>query len=151
MEINPAQWIVNAADPQPLCYICGMKTLHDWGLLVLRIGTAGLLIPHGWSKLNKLITGLQSAEGVRFYNWMGIGETPSLVLTVLGEFIAPLFILIGFKPRWAAVPAAITMGVAGFVGHWGDGLSEMEHALLFFFPLVAILLLGPGRWSLDRR
>jgi putative oxidoreductase len=128
-----------------------MKTLHDWGLLVLRIGTAGLLIPHGWSKLNKLITGLQSAEGVRFYNWMGIGETPSLALTVLGEFIAPIFILMGFKTRWAAVPSTITMGVAGFVVHWGDGLSEMEHALLFFFPLVAIMLLGPGKWSIDRR
>ena len=128
-----------------------MKSLHDWGLLVLRIGTAGLLIPHGWGKLNKLISGLTSADGVQFYNFMGIGETPSLMLTVLGEFIAPILILIGFKTRWAAVPAAITMGVAGFMAHWGEGLSEMEHALLFFFPLVAILLMGPGRWSLDRR
>tara|TARA_B110000285_G_scaffold124629_1_gene140677 strand:- start:6455 stop:6841 length:387 start_codon:yes stop_codon:yes gene_type:complete len=128
-----------------------MKTLHDWGLLVLRIGTAGLLIPHGWGKLNKLINGLSSAEGVKFYNWLGIGEAPSLMLTVFGEFIAPIFILIGFKTRWAAVPAAITMGVAAFMVHGGDGLSEMEHALLFFFPLVAILLMGPGRWSLDRR
>lgn len=132
-------------------YIRGMKSLHDSGLLVLRIGTAGLLIPHGWSKLNKLIAGLNSADGVQFYNFMGIGEAPSLMLTVLGEFIAPILILIVFKTRWAAVPAAITMGVAGFVVHWGEGLSEMEHALLFFFPLVAILLLGPGRWSLDRR
>jgi len=128
-----------------------MKSLHDWGLLVLRIGTAGLLIPHGWGKLNKLITGLNSADGVQFYNFMGIGETPSLMLTVLGEFIAPILILIGFKTRWAAVPAAITMGVAGFMVHWGEGLSEMEHALLFFFTLVAILLLGPGRWGLYRR
>ena len=95
-----------------------MKSLHDWGLLVLRIGTAGLLIPHGWGKLNKLITGLNSADGVQFYNFMGIGETPSLMLTVLGEFIAPILILIGFKTRWAAVPAAITMGVAGFMVHW---------------------------------
>ena len=62
-----------------------MKSLHDWGLLVLRIGTAGLLIPHGWGKLNKLIAGLNSADGVQFYNFMGIGETPSLMLTVLGE------------------------------------------------------------------
>ena len=78
-----------------------MKTLHDWGLLVLRIGTAGLLIPHGWGKLNKLITGLTSADGVQFCNWMGMGETPSLMLTVLGEFIAPILILIRFKSCWA--------------------------------------------------
>jgi putative oxidoreductase len=78
-----------------------MKTLHDWGLLVLRIGTAGLLIPHGWGKLNKLITGLTSADGVQFCNWMGMGETPSLMLTVLGEFIAPILILIRIKSCWA--------------------------------------------------
>ena len=53
-----------------------MKALNDWGLLALRIGTAGLMLPHGWQKANRLIEGLTAGE-VKFYNWMGIGETPS--------------------------------------------------------------------------
>ena len=113
-----------------------MKTLHDWGLLVLRAGTSILLMTHGWSKFERLLEGLTSPEGV---DWVDC------------EFIAPVFILIGFKTRWAAVPAAITMGAAAFVVHWEDSLGDKEHALLFFIPLLAIFLLGPGRWSFDKR
>ena len=125
--------------------------MNDWGLLVLRVGTSVLLMTHGWPKFQQLKDGLRSPDGVQFYNWLGIGDTVSLTLTVLGELVAPAFILIGFKTRWAAVPAAITMAVAAFMVHGEDPLSDKEHALLFLIPLVAILLMGPGRWSLDRR
>ena len=128
-----------------------MKTLHDWGLLVLRAGTSILLMTHGWSKFERLLEGLTSPDGVEWVDWLGIPPSVWLALTVLGEFIAPVFILIGFKTRWAAVPAAITMGAAAFVVHWEDSLGDKEHALLFFIPLLAIFLLGPGRWSFDKR
>ena len=127
-----------------------MKALNDWGLLALRVGTAGLMIPHGWSKMNKLIRGL-TGEGVEFYNWLGIGDTPSLILTVIGELIAPVLVLIGWKSRWGAALMAITMGVAAFMVHWEDPLSDKEHALLFFFPALALVLMGPGNWSIDKR
>ena len=127
-----------------------MKALNDWGLLALRVGTAGLMIPHGWSKMNKLIRGL-TGEGVEFYNWLGIGDTPSLILTVIGELIAPVLVLIGWKSRWGAALMAITMGVAAFMVHWEDPLSVKEHALLFFFPALALVLMGPGKWSIDKR
>ena len=46
---------------------------------------------------------------------------------------------------------AITMGVAAFMVHWEDPLSDKEHALLFFFPALALVLTGPGKWSIDRK
>jgi putative oxidoreductase len=46
---------------------------------------------------------------------------------------------------------AITMGVAAFMVHWEDPLSDKEHALLFFFPALVLALMGPGKWSLDRK
>ena len=128
-----------------------MKPLNDWGLLILRIGTGGLMLPHGWSKLNRLIEGLGSAEGVQFYDWLGIGSTASLVLTVIGELVAPLMVVIGWKSRWGAALMAITMGVAAFMVHWKDALSDKEHALLFFVPAVVLALMGPGKWSFDRK
>lgn len=127
-----------------------MKALNDWGLLVLRIGTAGLMLPHGWQKANRLVEGL-TGGGVRFYNWFGIGETPSLILTVIGELVAPIMVLIGWKSRWGAALMAITMGVAAFMVHWEDPLSDKEHALLFFFPALVLVLMGPGKWSIDRK
>jgi len=128
-----------------------MKPLNDWGLLILRIGTGGLMLPHGWSKLNRLIEGLGSAEGVQFYDWLGIGSTASLVLTVIGELVGPLMVVIGWKSRWGAALMAITMGVAAFMVHWKDALSDKEHALLFFVPAVVLALMGPGKWSFDRK
>ena len=128
-----------------------MKPLNDWGLLILRIGTGGLMLPHGWSKLDRLIEGLGSAEGVQFYDWLGIGSTASLVLTVIGELVAPLMVVIGWKSRWGAALMAITMGVAAFMVHWKDALSDKEHALLFFVPAVVLALMGPGKWSFDRK
>jgi putative oxidoreductase len=132
-------------------YFSGMKPLNDWGLLILRLGTGGLMLPHGWSKLNRLIEGLSSSEGVQFYDWLGIGSTASLALTVLGELVAPLMVVIGWKSRWGAALMSITMGVAAFMVHWEDPLSDKEHALLFFFPAVALAFMGPGKWSLDRK
>jgi putative oxidoreductase len=128
-----------------------MKPLNDWGLLILRIGTGGLMLPHGWSKLNRLIEGLGSAEGVQFYDWLGIGSTASLALTVIGELVAPVMVVIGWKSRWGAALMAITMGVAAFMVHWEDALSDKEHALLFFVPALVLALMGPGKWSLDRK
>ena len=129
-----------------------MKNMLDYGLLVLRVGVAGLMVPHGWSKLNKLIAGLSDgAEPVQFYDFMGIGAMPSLALAVMGEFVAPLLILVGWKTRYAAVPAAFTMGVAAFGAHWGEGLGEMEHALLFLFPFAALALTGGGRFGWDKK
>jgi putative oxidoreductase len=132
-------------------YFAGMKPLNDWGLLILRLGTGGLMLPHGWAKLNRLIEGFSSVEGVQFYDWLGIGSTASLALTVVGELVAPLMIVIGWKSRWGSALLAITMGVAAFMVHWEDPLSDKEHALLFFIPAVALAFMGPGKWSLDRK
>ena len=109
------------------------------------------MLPHGWSKLERLIEGLSSEDGVQFYHWFGIGSTASLVLTVVGELIAPLMVVIGWKSRWGSALMAITMGVAAFMVHWDDPLSDKEHALLFFIPALALALTGPGKWSLDRK
>jgi putative oxidoreductase len=119
------------------------------GLLLLRAGTSFLMIPHGWGKYERLSSALEAGEPVKFLDFMGLGTTMSLVLAIFGELIAPALILIGFKTRWMAAPAAFTMLVAAFIAHGSDPLAEKEHALLYAFAFLAVLLLGPGRWSID--
>ena len=63
---------------------------------------------------------------VSFADPLGVGSTTSLILTLIGEVLAPIFIIVGFKTRWASIPAAITMAVAAFVVHADDSFYKKE-------------------------
>lgn len=126
-----------------------LSFLPDLGLLLLRAVPSGMMMTHGWPKFNRLMDQWGSEEGVRFYDFMGLGPKVSLALTVMSELVAPAMMVVGWKARWAAVPAAFTMGVAAFVVHGGDPLGDKELALMYFVCFSCVALLGSGRWSLD--
>jgi putative oxidoreductase len=123
-----------------------MKSMYHFGLLLLRLGFSGLMLTHGIPKFMKLVQG-----DFEFSDPLGIGAVPSLILTVIGEVICPLLIIIGYKTRFAAIPAAITMAVAAFVVHGADPIGTKEKALLFLFAFVTIILTGPGKYSIDKK
>lgn len=122
------------------------SSLSHFGLALLRIVPSIFLLTHGYPKLLNLING-----NTEFANPFGIGQAPTLFLAVIGEFICPLLLIIGFKTRWAAIPSAITMFVAAFMIHSADPFGVKEKALLFLVIFVAIMLLGPGKYSVDKR
>lgn len=116
------------------------------GLALLRIVPSVFLMTHGYGKLMKLISG-----NTEFANPFGIGQAPSLFLAVVGEFICPLLMIIGFKTRWAAIPAAITMFVAAFMIHAADPFGRKELPLMYLAFFIIIILLGPGKYSVDKK
>ncbi|MEM5565156.1 DoxX family protein [Psychroserpens sp. AS72] len=120
------------------------KNFTDLALLILRLGFGGFMLTHGIPKLNKL------SNAAEFPDPLGIGGLPSLILCLIGEVVAPILIIIGFKTKLAAIPAAITMLVAAFVVHAKDDLGTKEHALLFCIAFVVIFLAGPGKLSIDK-
>ena len=130
------------------CYIYEkkMNLLSDIGKLILRISFSLILIPHGWSKINRLF-----AEDIKFSDPIGIGEVPSLILVAFAEFMAPILIILGFKTRWFSIFPIITMVVVVFIHKWGQGFLEIEKALLFLSGFLAIALIGPGKYSIDKR
>ena len=117
----------------------------DIGLALLRIIPSALLLTHGIPKFQKLIGG-----DFEFADPIGIGATPTLFLAVLGEFICPILLILGFKTKWAAIPPALVMAVAAFVVHSADPFGVKEKALLFLGFFIVIFLLGPGKYSLDK-
>lgn len=116
------------------------------GLAFLRIGASALILTHGFPKFQKLLSG-----NFEFGDPLGLGSSPSLFLAIIGEFICPILVIIGFKTRWAAVPTAITMAVAAFIVHASDPFNVKEKALLFLTLFIAIILLGPGKFSVDKK
>lgn len=121
--------------------------LNNLCLALLRVIPSGIMLfVHGLPKLQKLLAG-----NFEFADPIGIGAAPSLFLTVIGEFVAPLLIIIGFKTRFAAIPAAITMFVAAFVIHGADPFAKKELALLYFVFFLIIALVGPGKYSIDKK
>ena len=116
------------------------------GLALLRIVPSVFMLTHGYPKLMTLISG-----NTEFANPFGIGQAPSLFLAVVAEFICPVLIIIGFKTRWAAIPTAITMFVAAFMIHSADPFNVKEKALLYLVTFIAIMLLGPGKYSVDKK
>ena len=116
----------------------------NFGTLVLRLGVGCLLLPHGYDKLIHFA----KYKG-QFINFMGIGVTPSLSLTIFAEFFCSIFIILGFATRLAAIPPIIAMAVALLKAHNGDIFGKGEHAALFMFGLIALLFTGPGKISVD--
>ncbi len=119
---------------------------NDLGLALLRISASAFLLSHGFPKFQKMLQG-----DFEFADPLGIGAAPSLFLIVLAEFVCPILIIIGIKTRWAAVPPALAMGVVAFLHHATDPFGTKEKALLFMVMFLCIILLGPGRYSIDKR
>ncbi len=119
--------------------------LRNIGLLLLRVAPSIMLLTHGIPKFQKLIGGGE----IKFGDPFGIGPLPSLILAIIGEVVCPLLLIIGFKTRWAAIPAALTMATAAFLVHSADPFGVKEKALLFLSFFIVIILLGPGKYSAD--
>lgn len=113
-------------------------------LLILRVGFAALLLVHGY---DKLVHFNQYAKN--FTNFLGIGQTLSLALCVFAEFFCSLFLIFGLFSRLVVIPMIVNMCVVVFKAHNGEITGDGEHGMLFLLAFVAILLVGPGKISVD--
>ena len=115
-------------------------------LLILRVSLGGMMLTHGWPKFQRLLSG-----EFKFADPIGLGPEVSLVLAVFAEFICAITLMLGFFSRISAFMLAFTMAVAAFIQHADDPFGNKEKALLYLVGLVAILLMGGGRYSIDDR
>ena len=114
-------------------------------LLIARLAVAGLMLTHGWPKLQMLLDG----GDIKFADPFGMGATVSLVLVIFAEVVCSVLIGIGFKTRLAAIPLIIDMATAGFIHHASDPIGTKEKAFLFLIIYLFLLLKGSGKISID--
>ena len=114
-------------------------------LLLLRIVIGGLMLTHGWGKMEMLF----SSDPIQFADPIGVGATGSLALTVFAEVLCSILLILGLATRFAAIPLLITMLVAAFIIHSNDGFGKQEFALLYAVIYLTIAQIGAGKYSLD--
>ena len=122
------------------------KNLPNLALAILRIGTSVLLLTHGIPKIQILF-----ADTVSFPDPLGIGAIFSLILVLIAEVVAPLFIIIGYRTKIASIFPIIMMTVALLMVHFNDPFGKKEKAVFYLLAFLVIFLAGPGRYSIDKR
>ena len=121
------------------------KFSFNIGLLILRVAFSIGLMTHGYGKFLRVING-----NFKFSDPLGIGTSLSLILASFGEFIAPIFIIVGWKTRLFSIFPAFTMLVAFTIAHDGDPFSRKEKSLMYLMAFIAIYFTGPGKYSVDK-
>ena len=121
--------------------------MKDIGLLILRMGAGSFMFfGHGLQKLNMLF----GPGEIKFANPLGLGPELSLVLSTFAEFLCAGLLILGIFPRVSTGVLAINMFVAGIIYHAPDPFGTKEKALLFFVVFVTLLLLGAGKYSINK-
>jgi len=120
-------------------------TAFNIATLVLR-ATFGILIflNHGLPKLHKFGE-LQST----FFDPLHIGHRWSLILVLFAEIVCGLLLALGLFTRLAAFALFVDMFVAVFVFHKGQVITQDELTIFFMAAFFAVLLVGPGKYSVD--
>jgi putative oxidoreductase len=118
----------------------------DVAILLLRFGSAALMLTHGIPKLLRILEGDFS-----FSDPIGIGPTASLLLVTFAEAICASLVLIGMMTRLSLIPLIIAMMVAVFVAHAGDPFGDKELGLFFLISFIVLFLTGPGKYSVDQK
>lgn len=126
-----------------------MKKDINFGLLLLRIIIAGLMLFHGIAKLNSLagIENMLTEVGLPTFMAYGVYIT---------ELVAPILIIIGFRTRIASLVFFLGMITALFLAHSDavfaiseKGGLENELLLLYAFCGLIFFFTGSGSYAVS--
>jgi putative oxidoreductase len=118
---------------------------QELGLALARVGFGlSLAFAHGLGKIShpdQFIGGLTQ----------GGFPLPGLLgwVAILSEFVGGLLLALGLLARPAAAFVAGTLAVAAFHVHSADPYQKKELALAYVLVSLAVLVAGPGRFSID--
>ncbi|GAA5220697.1 DoxX family protein [Membranihabitans marinus] len=129
-----------------------MRKNLDLGLLIIRLSVGFLMLLHGIGKLNGGLTFIQ--------NMVVEKGLPGFIAygAIIGEILAPLAIIIGFRSRLAALVFAFNCLVAILLVHSGDiftlgktGGWAIELLGLYLFTSIAIFFTGAGKYAVSHQ
>jgi putative oxidoreductase len=136
-----------------------MRTDDNLGSTLLRLFLGLVFFPHGAQKLLGMFGGGGFAKTMTGMTGMGL-PAAIVFLVILIEFFGSLSMLLGFLSRVSAVGILCVMLGAVFTVHIKNGFfmnwmgnqkgEGFEYHLLVIGICLALLVLGSGRYSVDR-
>lgn len=132
---------------------CGMKS---WASLVLRLGVGPIFMAHGAQKA----WGAFGGPGIKGFSEMlgGLGfPLPEFwaYLAAYVELLGGLCLIVGFLTTVSCLPLLVLISVATIKVHLTNGFflsnGGYEYNLVIASALVALVLLGPGDFSITKK
>lgn len=122
------------------------------GLLILRLSLSLMMLVHGLGKMFGGLGGVKAMlEGIGMPTFFAYG-------VLVGEVLAPLLILIGYKTRAASLVLAFNMLVAIMMAHGATIFSlgatgglAIELPALYLFGAVVLMFTGGGKYAVSTK
>ncbi|WP_379086386.1 DoxX family protein [Pedobacter sp. UC225_65] len=125
---------------------------RNTGLLIMRIGLGAMFMVHGFPKISGGVEGWTGLGGSM--KVIGIDFLPAFwgFMAAATETFGGFFLLLGLFFRPANILLVFTMIIAALV-HFGkgDGLSGASHAIELGIVCFALIFIGPGKYSVDKK
>lgn len=123
--------------------------------LILRLAVGGLMAGHGAQKLFGSFNGPGIEETSGFMEMLGLKPgRPWAVMAGLSEFWGGVLTILGFLSALGSLGVMSSMAMATTTAHKGKPIwvteGGAELPVTNIAAATALILNGPGRWSLDR-
>ncbi|OSZ78859.1 DoxX family protein [Chitinophagaceae bacterium IBVUCB1] len=134
-----------------MAFLTKLGKYNNAALLILRLGVGFMMILHGYPKLSggaekwEKLGGAMASIGIKFvpvvWGFMAaITETVGGLFFLLGLFFRPTSFLLFFT---MLVAAAMHLSS-------GDGIMDASHAIELGIVFLAMFIIGPGKFSVDK-
>lgn len=125
---------------------------RELGILILRVGIGLMFVFHGWPKISGGVeTWVKLGMAMKF---MGIGFAPAFwgFMSAATEFFGGILIAVGLLTRPVAMVLTFNMFVAVVLKFsTGAGLGGASQAIEVGIVFLSLILIGPGKYSIDGR
>lgn len=122
------------------------KYLNSIFLMFRSLVAFAMIRTHGWKKIADF-----QGTVAHIPDPFGIGGELSAIIAVFANVGCGLLIALGLFTRPAAL-FVLSVTLSGlFIVHWGDPWSVKDVPLMYSISFITILLIGPGRYSIDYR
>lgn len=132
--------------------LTGLTKYRDFGLLLLRVGLGFMFaFVHGWPKLIAGPAKWTELGGAMRH--LGINFAPEIfgLMAALAEFGGGILLILGLLFRPACAALTFTMIVAAVMHLKLQGtLFAAAHPIELGIVFLALIFIGPGRFSLDK-